>query len=75
MEKYHWYLYLPDISLRKFNTTLVDEFEGRDLEFVTAQTITHLLNTFREIKSTQEKKLAVKMLIKAGLVGRVKAAV
>ena len=26
---------------------LVDEFEGRDLEFVTAQTITHLLNTFR----------------------------
>jgi len=28
MEKYHWYLYLPDISLRKFNTTLVDEFEG-----------------------------------------------
>lgn len=54
---------------------LVDEFEGRDLEFVTAQTITHLLNTFRKIKSTQEKKLAVKMLIKAGLLDRVKAAV
>jgi len=54
---------------------LVDEFEGRDLEFVTAQTITHLLNIFREIKSTQEKKLAVKMLIKAGLLNRVKAAV
>jgi len=54
---------------------LVDEFEGRDLEFVTAQTITHLLNTFRKIKSTQEKKLAVKMLIKAGLLQRVKAAV
>ena len=54
---------------------LVDEFEGRDLEFVTAQTITHLLNTFREIKSTQEKKLAVKMLIIAGLLKRVKAAI
>ena len=54
---------------------LVDEFEGRDLEFVTAKTITHLLNTFREIKSTQEKKLAVKMLIKAGLLERVKAAI
>ena len=54
---------------------LIDEFEGRDLEFVTAQTITHLLNTFREIKSTQEKKLAVKILIKAGLLKRVKAAI
>ena len=43
---------------------LIDEFEGRDLEFVTAQTITHLLNTFREIKSTQEKKLCIQKFAK-----------
>jgi hypothetical protein len=53
---------------------LVQGFIEHDSEYVRVQTVTLLLTTFRSIKSHQEKKEAVKMLIKAGILGQLKAA-
>ena len=53
---------------------LIQGFLDNDSEYVRVQTVTLLLTTFRSIKSHQEKKEAVKMLIKAGILGQVKAA-
>lgn len=53
---------------------LVQGFIEHDSEYIRVQTITLLLSTFRSIKSHKEKQEAVKMLIKAGILGQVKAA-